>query len=251
MNDLTEKTEMNVDYWRCGMCGVQLMTPDQNNAGKFPATRRFRESNETGLIAVRCAQCARLPYLLEEGQPHRIDLIGHDDINVIPSCNSEYNYYPLGIGHILEIFASDPNEQWMTDVRNDSIEIGFLVEENVNLIVLAYRRGEHRLNVTPYSWHAQIESIRAATPPLHPSSESDRRFTVAYVNTRGGKYIAIREGTLTEEFASQFHSTIHEHIARGAPDWERYRWRVEGLHNLLYQDKVNSLLIARCFLQRG
>jgi hypothetical protein len=37
---------MTVGYWRCGMCGVQLMTSDQTNVGRFPATRRFEDERE-------------------------------------------------------------------------------------------------------------------------------------------------------------------------------------------------------------
>jgi hypothetical protein len=241
---------MTVDYWLCGMCGVQLMTPDQFNAGKLPGIRRWEDPrNHKGLIAVRCAQCAHLPYLLEEGQPYRVDLIGEDDIPILTSCNSEYNYYPLGIGHLLEAYVTNPSEQWIEQLRSEPIEIGFLVEENVNLIVVAYRHGEKKFNLTPYSWPAQREWFRAVSPPAEITSDADRKFAVAFVDTKGGKYRVVRQMKMSQEFAQQFHEAIHAHIERGAPDWGKYRRRVEGLGSLLFENKVEGLLTARSILE--
>ncbi len=208
----------------------------------------LRTRTKRDLIAVRCSQCASFPYLLEEGQPSRIDLIGHDDVTVLTDCNSEYNYYPLGIGHILEAFISDPSDERLEQMKNDPIEIGFLVKESVNLIVVAYRRGDKLFNVTPYSWLAQREWFRAVKPPLELTSETDRSFTVAYTDIKGGKYRVIRGGKMSPEFAVQFHSAIHEHIERGAPDWDTYRLYVQNLGDLLYENKVESLLVARCWI---
>ena len=166
MNVAVGERKMTVDYWGCGMCGIQLMTPDRLNAGKLPGIRRFEdERNHKGLIAVRCVMCANMPYLLEEGQPYRVDLIGNDDIPLLTSCNSEYNYYPLGFGHVLEVYVSDPSEKLIEQLRNEVIEIGFFVEENVNLVVVAYRVGEWKFNITPYSWLIQSEGFRAVSPP--------------------------------------------------------------------------------------
>jgi len=240
---------MTVDYWYCGMCGVQLMTSDQTNDGRFPAVRRFEdERNQRGLIAVRCAMCANIPYLLEEGQPSRVDLIGETDIPILTSCNSEYNYYPLGLGHVLEVYMPRPSDELIEQLRSEEIEIGLFVEENVNLIVVAYRHGEWKFNITPYSWHAQNEWFRAVSPPLELRSEDERNFTVAFVDTKGGKYRAVRRMRMTPEFAQEFHRAIQEHIERGAPDWEKYRWRVEALGSLLYENKAESLLVARGLL---
>ena len=45
---------MSIDYGHCGMCGVQLMTSDQTNVGRFPVTRRFEDERaHKGLIAVQ------------------------------------------------------------------------------------------------------------------------------------------------------------------------------------------------------
>lgn len=229
---------MSVEFGRCDFCGVQVMFGDATNAGRFPVTRRYKDRNrEEGLLAVRCAVCAQFPYRIEAGQPYRVDFVGIDETNIITDCNSTYNYWPTGIGHLLEVYLATP--------PFDPIEIGFLVEEEVNLIVVAYRRGAGFFNVTPYSWHAHSQSSRS-TPPLPPVSKEDLRFLVGYVDTHTGKYVAVREGAMSVEFATAFHQTIHEHIARGEPDWERYGRRVQDLGDLLIQDKVNGMLVARC-----
>lgn len=226
------------------------MTPDRFNAGKLPGIRRFEdERNHKGLIAVRCSQCARLPYLLQEGQPYRVDLIGDDDVTIISDCNSEYNYYPLGFGHMLEVFVSHPSDKWIEQLKTEQVEVGFLVEENVNLIVVAYRYGEGKFNVTPYSWHPQSEWFRTVSPPVELASDDDRNFAIAFVDTTGGKYRVVRQMKMSPEFAQQFHRAVQEHIACGEPDWERYRRRTENLGELLYQNKVESVLTARCVLE--
>lgn len=232
------------------MCGIQLATSDQTNVGRFPAIRRLEdERNHKGLIAVRCAMCANMPYLLEEGQPYRVDLIGESDIPILTSCNSEYNYYPLGLGHVLEVYTPRASDELIEQLRDEEIEIGFFVEENVNLVVVAYRVGEWKFNITPYSWLIQSEWFRAVSPPLELTSEDERNFTVAFVDTKGGKYRAVRRMRMSREFAQEFHRAIQKHIQRGAPDWEKYRWRVEGLGSLLFENKAESLLVARCRLE--
>ena len=238
---------MTIDYWICGMCVVQLMTPDKYNQGKLPGIRKFQDRREkTGLIAVRCAHCAEIPYLLEEGEVSRIHFMGDDDVSILFECNSEFNHYPLGIGHVLEPYIGEVDKARMEQLRTDPIEIGFLVDKEVNLVIVAYRHGDRRFNVTPYSWHANQEWFRAATPALEVDSDESRTFTVAYVNTTGGKYEVIRVGTISPEFALEFHTAIHEHIERGAPNWERYRSRVENLGGLLYENRIESMLSARC-----
>lgn len=239
---------MIIDFFRCELCGAQLMQRDATNETKFPAVRRFKnEMTREGLLAVRCAECAELPFRLEEGQPYRVDMIGRDETTVIPSCNSTYNYWSGGIGHLLEVYSSDPSENYISAVRSGPIEVGFLVEEDVNLIVVAYRIGSNSWNVTPYLWHAYKEFARG-TPPPNPSSEDERKFTVALVDTDGGKYRAIRAGVMPAEFASALNSTINEQIRRGLPEGRDYRLRVDGLYNFLIGNKVDSMLTARSFI---
>lgn len=189
-----------------------------------------------------------MPYVLEEGQPHRVDLVGNDNVPLLIDCNSEYNYYPLGFGHLLEAFVSRPSDERIVQLRNEPIEIGFFVEEKFNLIVVAYRLGESLFNTTPYCWHAWREWLRA-TPPTALTSDADRNFSVAYVDTTGGKYGVIRPLKMSPEFRAEFDSAIHQQIERGAPDWEPYRSRAQNLGDLLYQNKVEALLTARCVLE--
>jgi hypothetical protein len=229
---------MTVDAYRCDFCGVQMMFNDASNAGRFPVTRRYKDMDrEEGLLAVRCAVCADFPYRIEAGQAYRVDYVGRDQTNLITDCNSTYNYWPAGIGHLLEVYATNP--------PYDPIEVGFLVEEDINLIVVAYRRGEERFNITPYSSHTWGQGSRGA-PPLPVVSKKDRRFLVGYVDTHTGKYGAVREGTMSDDFATAFHQAIHDQMARGEPDWERYWRRVEHLGDLLRDDRVNEMLAARC-----
>lgn len=239
---------MSIDYFRCELCGAQLMHRGRGNETKFPTVRRFTdEMAGEGLLAVRCAECAEMPFRLEEGQPFRINLIGREDTHVITGCNSTYNYWPRGIGHLLEVYSSDPSEDYTSALRGGSVEIGFLVEEEVNLIVMAYRVESPDWNVTPYLWHAYKEHERALPPPA-PTLEEDRQFTVALVDTEGGKYRAIRNGTMPREFASSLHSAIHEQIGRGLPDRQHYGSAVNGLYNLLIDNKLDSLLTARAYI---
>jgi len=238
---------MVIDFFRCELCGAQLMQRDAANETKFPAVRRFEnELTHEGLLAVRCAECAELPFRLEEGQPYRVDMIGRDETTVIPSCNSTYNYWSRGIGHLLEVYSSNPSDNYISAVRSGPVEVGFLVEEDVNLIVMAYRIGSNSWNVTPYLWHAYKEFARG-TPP-DQSSEDARKFTAALVDTEGGKYRAIRTGVMPDEFASALNTAIHEQIRRGLPDGRDYRLRVEGLYNLLIGNKIDSMLTAQALI---
>lgn len=125
--------------------------------------------------------------------------------------------------------------------------IGFLVEVGVNLIILAYKFADHNWNVTPYLWHAYHESARAI-PEVNASSESDMRFTLAVVDTDGGKYCVVRTGPLPREFATKFHGAIHEQISRGLPDKKEYGARIDGLYELLIENRVDSMLQARTIL---
>jgi hypothetical protein len=240
--------KMSVDYFRCELCGAQLVQSDLTNETKFPVTRRFEnELTSEGLLAVRCAECANLPYRLEEGLPFRIDMIGRDETYVLPDCNSTYNYWPMGIGHVLEVYSSSPSDNLVSAIRSGPVEVGFLVGEDVNLIVIAYRIGANGWNVTPYLWHAYKEYERGIPTP-NPSSEEELKFTVAMVDTEGGKYRAVRVGLMSPEFASSLHSAIHEQIKRAVPDRQIFHSKVNGLYNLLIDDKVDSMLTARTFI---
>lgn len=240
---------MSIDYFRCEVCGAQLMYSDSANENKFPITRRFQDQvYEKGLLSVRCAECTNLPYKLEEGQPYRSHLIGRDKVHVASGCNSVYNYWPHGVGHLLEVFSSSPSNESLSFIRSTPIEVGFLVEEDVNLIIVAYRFVPHKWNVTPYLWHAYKEPARA-NPPDNPASEAERKFTVALVNTNGGKYLVIREGILPLEFATTFHSAIHNQIARGVPQKQEYGARVNRLSEFLIDNRVDSMLEAKAIIQ--
>jgi hypothetical protein len=238
---------MSVDYWFCGMCGVYLMHSNQMNAGRLPPTRIYEnQAQETGLIAVRCAACTEMPYLLEEGQPYRVDLIGGDHVMIMVDLG--YNYYPLGMGHVFETFTSNPDKDKLTALQEAPIEIGFIVEEDVNLIALVLRRGGKHETIFPYCWHFQNELIRAI-PPLVPSKDEDRSFTVAYVNDKGGKYKAIRKQKMTAEFAAKLNKAIHNQIALGQPEWEKYKHRAENVADYMVKNKLESSLVARCVLE--
>lgn len=238
---------MGVDYWQCGLCGVQLMFSDQLNADRFPGIRRFRDEwTETDLIAVRCTPCANMPYQLEEGHPHRIDLIGGDDVIIM--TNLGYNYYPMGIGHVLEVFVSSPSEDELAGLRNDPIEIGLLVEEEVNLIVLFCGHGDRWTNVFSYCWHERSPLTRG-NPPIGPISDEDRRFTVAYVDTRGGKFRVIRKLKMPSEFTIHLNKAIHNQMDLGEPNWEQYDLRIQNMADLFSDTTLESRLIARAFFE--
>jgi hypothetical protein len=239
---------MQLDYFRCEVCGFHFMHHDSTNENKFPVTRRFEDQiHETGLISVRCAQCEALPYILEVGQPYRSGLLGREDTHVITGCNSVYNHWPYAVGHLLEVFPSSCDQESLSYFEQASIEVGFLVEADVNLVVVAYRFGDSGWNVTPYLWHAYHESARAA-PMEDPSSDTDRSFTVAIVDTDGGKYRVIRKGLLPVEFATMLHRAIHEQMSRALPDKFKYRARIDSLYELLIENKVDSILQARTLL---
>jgi hypothetical protein len=235
---------MQIDYFRCEVCGVQVMHSDSTNEDKFPVTRRFRDQlYKKGLISVRCARCVALPYKLEVGQPYRSNLLGREDTQVVTGCNSVYNYWPYGVGHLLEVFPSSCDPESLSFYDREPIEIGFLVEGDVNLIVVAYRFGESDWNVTPYLWHAYHESARAI--PSEESSETEQEFTLAVVDTEGGKYRVIRQGKLPQEFATMFHRAIHQQISQGLPDKKEYGVRIDRLYELLIENRVDSMLEAR------
>jgi hypothetical protein len=219
-----------------------LSQAEPDNQNKFPVTRRYQDPiNQTGLLSVRCAECARLPYKLKEGEPYRSDLIGQEEVTLLPGWNSSYNYWSRGIGHLLEVYTDAPQEGLAFE-RDAPIEIGFLIEEDVNLIVIAYRFLPCDWYVTPYLWHAHPESERGV-PAANPTSEQERTFTVATVDTTGGMYRTIRRAFLSVEFASLLNAAILDQISRGAPANNlEYKSRVEGIWQLTVNDRLQSLL---------
>ncbi len=237
---------MNIDYFFCELCGVQLLHADDGNKNKFPVTRRFETNGEIEkLLTVRCAECVQIPYWLKEGNPSRSYRFIADGITILMELSREYNYWSHGIGHLLELYVSDPDEEDLDYFRSAPLEIGFLVQEDVNLIVLAHRFLPDDWMITPYQWHFYQASARAV-PLINPLEENNRKFTLAVVNDVGGKYLFIREGFLSFEFASAFHGAIHQQIERGIPvDIEKYRYQVNNLFELLINNKVDSMLQAR------
>jgi hypothetical protein len=120
-----------------------------------------------------------------------------------------------------------------------------LVEEEINLIVVAYHLEKSGWNVTPYQWHAH-EKWKCAIPSDSPVSESEREFTVALVDVSCGKYRAIRKGIMPLDFATSFHGAICEQISKGAPDWQKYAARVGHLYELLDEKRLIPALRAQC-----
>src|SRR5262245_14227806 len=139
---------MSTRFSHCDLCGTQVMFADATNAGRVPPVRRYRDqAREEGLLAVRCAVCARLPSRIAPGSAFRIDLVGRDRTNILTDCNSQYNYWPARIGHLLEVYTDDVPDDLIAAMNEEPIEVGFLVEEDINLIVIAYRRGNRTFNV--------------------------------------------------------------------------------------------------------
>jgi hypothetical protein len=236
---------MPVHYFRCDLCHAEVANANVANQGKFPVTRRFEDNDsETGLIAVRCAECADLPYRLEEGQPYRVRSIGEGDVTINYTVPTEYNFFPHGIGHVLEIYATNPSEEYIDTVHNGQFELGFFVYEDSNLIVVADRFNGAGWNLTPYTSFALPECLRAL--PSEDPSEQERTFTVALVDDRGGTYRAIRRGTLTPEFARAFHKAIWEQLTRGIPDEQIYRTRLDSLGPLRADARLDAMIVARC-----
>ena len=134
--------------------------------------------------------------------------------------------------------------------RNASFEVGFLLEPEVNLLVLAHRFVPGEWVITPFQWHAYKKFARAV-PPLHPSDENNREFTIALINQKGGKYFVIRKEILPLEFAEKLHQAICKQIEEGIPpDVRKYNERVENLYELLIDDRIDSMLEARALIEK-
>lgn len=217
---------------------------------KFPITRRFQSNNEEKeLLTVRCVECTEVPYFLEEGNPSRADLFNADIVTILRDLNREYNYWSFGIGHLFELYISTPDTDDLSFFRDSPIEIGFFVDEEVNLIVFAHRFLPDEWLITPFQWYAYGDFARAV-PPAAPIEVNDRKFTVAIINQTGGKYLIVRRFILSLEFADKFHQAIQQQIGRGKPaNLEEYRNKIETLYEYLFDNKVDSLLVARTLLE--
>jgi len=244
------RTIMNKNYFLCELCGFQLMHIDSKNQNKFPVTRRFQNNDrEKELLTIRCAECARIPYFLEEGNPSRARLFNADNVTILQDFNSRYNYWSYGIGHLLELYTSVTHSENINYFRQVQIELGFFVESDVNMIIFAYRLLPDEWLISPFQW-CLYEDFAHAVPPLNPLEENERKFSMAVINETGGKYLVIREFILPLGFARKFHSTIHQQIERGKPDnLEEYRNKIETLYEYLIDNKVDSMLFARTLLE--
>jgi hypothetical protein len=145
--------------------------------------------------------------------------------------------------YLIEAYRSRIDEETLLHYQEASIEIGFLINDEVNLIIIAYRFLPNDWNVIPYLWQAYPENSRIF-PPEGPLSMLQRKFTVAVVETNGGIYRVIREGYMLDDFASAFNSAIHRQIANGLPDREKYKYEVEHLYELM-DDKLDSKINAK------
>lgn len=242
---------MNLHYFYCELCGAQLLHRDDSNKSKFPVTRCFEDNDETkNLLTVRCAECVGIPYWLIDGNPSRSYRFDADGVTIIKELNREYNDWSHGIGHLLELYISEPDDEALTFIRNAAIEIGFLVEEDINLIILAHRFLPQEWMVTPYQWNFYKDFARAI-PPINPFEANERKFTVAVINDKGGRYLVIREGILPFEFAKMFHAAIQKQIERGQPtNIDEYRYRVSNLYELIMDNEVDSTLKARTLIEQ-
>ncbi len=237
---------MKPRFDQCEVCGADVMFRNEKNTNKFPASRRYlNEERSEGLLSVRCAECSDLPYKLEAGQPYRATLLGRENVNVIGGFNSQYSFYPFGLGHFLEIYSSSPSEETIASVLSAPISIGFLTEESVKLIVLAYRLEGQGWNVTPYQWHAPSRWPKTL-PSLDQNPGSGQSITVALVNTKGGCFSAIRKDVMPTEFTNAFHKAINQQAAEATPDWRQVQARIENLWELLDEKKLLPLLSAQC-----
>jgi len=125
----------------CELCGFRSARRNEENRGKFPVVSAYENGDEESgkLLAVRCAECDRIPYYLKEGNPNRVRRFNTDGIPVTRCVSHNYNFWSYGIGHLLELYEPDPGAEPLDYYRLTSFEIGFFVEEDVNLILLAYR----------------------------------------------------------------------------------------------------------------
>jgi hypothetical protein len=229
-----------------------LLRRTDENRNKFPPVRRYENNDEVKgkLLGVRCAECDQIPYFLKEGNPSRARLFGAEGVSINRLFVAKYNYWSYGIGHLLELYEPLDGSEGLEHYRCDPLEIGFFVEEDVNLIFLAYRFLPDKWFMTPYQW-ARQEDFARAVPPLDPAAENDRHFTVAIVGDPGGKYAVVRKSVMNSKFASKFHAAIRRQIEAGEPrDMREYSARIESLYGFLMDDGIDSLLVAQTELFR-
>lgn len=214
--------------------------------GKFPPVRRYENNDEVKgkLLAVRCAECDRIPYYLKEGNPSRARLFGSEGVSINRLFVAKYNYWSHGIGHLLELYVPLNGFEDLNHYRFDPFEIGFFVEEDVNLIFLAYRFLPDEWFITPYQWALQ-EDFTRAVPLLDPAAASDRRFNLGVVGDPGGRYVVVRESIMDADFATKFHAAIRRQIERGGPpDLKECENRINARFGFSMIGKFDSLLVA-------
>ena len=234
------------DLFECDICHfLNIREENQIDKSKLPFKYGYEDPiHKINLIAVRCSECAGLPYRLEEGQPYRIDIVACTG-PTIPSSNHKYNYWPRGIGHVLEVFLSDLP---MNFPRTEPLELGFIIVEDVNLIAVGYKLPlSHNWCVTPYSWH-ELKPEHRAKPPHDEETLSNTSFTLAIVDKKSFRYALIRHYSLPDDFSREFHDAIYKHINRDAPDQDIYRLRVDNLDCLLLNKCFDDANIVRCIM---
>lgn len=241
---------MNLHYFICELCGEQLLHATAANGNKFPIVRRFKDDDQTKqLIAVRCAECDQIPYFLKVGSPSRAHLYGAEGVSILTDLGSTYNYWSYDVGHLLELYTSARDEDSLSYSEKQPFEIGFLVDEEVNLIILAYRFVGDDWFLTPYLWHA-YPTFAKALPQADSSEVIDRQFTLALIDDKGGKYMVIRRVLMSPDFAVAFQQAISNQIEKRVPeDPAIYRTRVRNLYELVMDDDFDSKLKARTGLE--
>lgn len=242
---------MNLHYFICELCGEQLLHATASNENKFPVVRKFEDNDQMeSLLAVRCAECDRIPYSLKVGNPSRAHLYGADGVSILREIGSTYNYWSYGIGHLLELYTSVCDEDSLSYFEKQPFELGFLVDKEINLIILAYRFIGDDWFPTPYLWYA-YPTFAKAIPKIDSSKNVDRRFTLALIDDNGGKYLMIRRALMSLDFAAAFQQAISEQIEKGIPeDLVTYRTRVRNLYELVMDDNFDSKLKARTVLEK-
>lgn len=239
----------NLDPFICELCCTHLQNVGNPKKTIFPVKRAFENNSLEGkLLTVRCAECRLIPYWLKEGNPSRSHLFNKDNVQLLRDFSRNYHYWSYGIGHLFELYIDDTDQESLDEYRNSPIELGFIVDEEVNLIVLTHRYISDDWRITPYQWHYHWEFSRDV-PPITPNIEHDRLFTIALINEIGGKYLVIRNEILPLDFALEFHKAIHSQIERGIPeDFKLHQKRIGKILNLSIDQKIDPIIQTRTIL---